>query len=139
MSQNLLTASEIEMNISTNGTIKPTKIVVPESVDDLPRSVKRRIRAATHRGSTPVTENSLGRPDVYPIMLDVGLIVVEHAGHAVDLDSLDYTDAESEALEAALAVLGMRVITAQAGKAKPKPKPTVDESPSGKSKSTKTE
>lgn len=139
MSQNLLTASEIEINISVNGTIKPTKIVVPESVDDLPRSVKRRIRAATHRGSTPVTENSLSRPDVYPIMLDVGLIVVEHAGYTVDLDSLDYTDAESEALEAALAVLGMRVITAQAGKAKPKPKPTVDESPSGKSKSTKTE
>lgn len=126
MFDKLMTEPTLTMSVLVDGVVKPVDVTVPESLDELPRSVRRKIRAATNRAAfTPTSTNSMNRPDLYPVLLDVGLVVLEHAGHTVNLDDEALTDDESEELEERLVVLGMRVMSglgkAQATESSPSP------------------
>lgn len=84
------------------------------ALDDLPRSVRRRVRQAQVKYMTPSqTDRSGNRFDVYGLGLEVGEMIAAHHGADIDLDDDTLSIKAADEQDAVVSTLGLRVLASQ--------------------------
>lgn len=92
---------------------EPVTFQVPK-LEDLPRTIRRRIRQAQVKYAAPSqNDRSGGRFDLFTLAFEVGEMVAQYYGVSIDLDDESLPVEEADAQDAVITSLGIRVLSTQ--------------------------
>lgn len=102
--------------------------------EDLPRRVRLKVRNALAK-AMPDASSVTGKPDIFDAGYEAGLVVLRAAGAIIDPDDESLPFEEAEALDAAIAAIGIKALGEMNAGGNPKNAGEQDQTISGASES----